>query len=65
LPATVRKASYLGGIVEYTLDTPVGALFAISNDVESPHAPGASVGVTLARHGVVVVPATAKGADDA
>ena len=39
-----------------TLDTPVGALFAISSDVESPHAPGASVGVTLARHGVVVVP---------
>jgi iron(III) transport system ATP-binding protein len=57
LPATVRKASYLGGIVEYTLDTPVGALFAISNDVEAPHPPGASVGVTLARHGVVVVPA--------
>jgi iron(III) transport system ATP-binding protein len=56
LPATVRKASYLGGVVEYTLDTPVGALFAISSDVESPHAPGASVGVTLARHGVVVVP---------
>ena len=65
LPATVRKASYLGGIVEYTLDTPVGVLFAISNDVEFPHAPGASVGVTLARHGVVVVPVTAKNANDA
>jgi iron(III) transport system ATP-binding protein len=60
LPATVRKASYLGGVVEYTLDTPVGALFAISSDVESPHAPGASVGVTLARHGVVVVPPATK-----
>ncbi len=60
LPATVRKASYLGGVVEYTLDTPVGALFAISSDTESPHVPGASVGVTLARHGVVVVPATPK-----
>jgi iron(III) transport system ATP-binding protein len=60
LPATVRKASYLGGVVEYTLDTPVGMLFAISSDVEAPHAPGASVGVTLARHGVVVVPPAAK-----
>jgi len=60
LPATVRKASYLGGVVEYTLDTPAGALFAISSDVESPHASGTAVGVTLARHGVVVVPATAK-----
>ena len=59
-PATVRKASYLGGVVEYTLDTPVGMLFAISSDVEAPHAPGASVGVTLARHGVVVVPPAAK-----
>jgi iron(III) transport system ATP-binding protein len=58
LSATVRKASYLGGVVEYTLDTPVGTLFAVSSDVECPHAPGASVGVTLARHGVVVVPAT-------
>jgi iron(III) transport system ATP-binding protein len=65
LPAIVRKASYLGGVVEYTLDTPVGALFAISSDVGSPHAPGASVGVTLARHGVVVVPATAKASDPA
>jgi iron(III) transport system ATP-binding protein len=56
LPATVRKASYLGGVVEYTLDTPVGELFAISSDVETPHVAGAEVGVTLARHGVVVVP---------
>jgi len=59
LPATVRKASYLGSVVEYTLDTPVGALFAISSDVDSPHRPGSEVGVTLARHGVVVVPASA------
>ena len=60
LPATVRKASYLGGVVEYTLDTPLGTLFAISSDVEAPHAPGASVGVTLAHHGVVVVPLATK-----
>jgi iron(III) transport system ATP-binding protein len=65
LAATVRKASYLGGIVEYTLDTPVGALFAISHDVESLHAPGTGVGVTLARHGVVVVPTPEKDARDA
>ncbi len=65
LPATIRKASYLGGTVEYTLDTPVGALFAISSDVESPHRAGAHVGVTLARHGVVVVPPTPETRGDA
>lgn len=65
LPATVRKASYLGSVVEYTLDTPVGALFAISSDVDSPHPPGSEVGVTLARHGVVVVPASTEAGEAA
>ena len=56
LPATVRKASYLGGTMEYTLDTPIGALFAVSQSVETPFAQGDAVGLTLARHGVVAVP---------
>jgi iron(III) transport system ATP-binding protein len=56
LPATVRKAAYLGGTVEYTLDTPIGELFAVSQAVEVPFARGDSIVVTLASHGVVVVP---------
>jgi iron(III) transport system ATP-binding protein len=56
LPATVRKAAYLGGTVEYTLDTPIGELFAVSQAVEAPFARGDSIVVTLASHGVVVVP---------
>ncbi|MEO8004844.1 MAG: ABC transporter ATP-binding protein, partial [Betaproteobacteria bacterium] len=59
LQATVRKAAYLGGLMEYTLETPIGALFAISTAVHQPHAVGAPVGVTLANHGVVAIPPVA------
>ncbi len=55
LQATVRKAAYLGGLMEYTLDTPLGELFAISMAVDAPLAPGAATGIALARHGVVVI----------
>ena len=37
---TVRKAAYLGGMIEYTLDTDVGELFAISLAVDRPRAVG-------------------------
>ncbi|HET9337716.1 MAG TPA: ABC transporter ATP-binding protein [Casimicrobiaceae bacterium] len=53
---TVRKASYLGGLMEYTLDTDVGELFATSFAVDCPRPPGSAVGVKLAGHGVVVIP---------
>jgi iron(III) transport system ATP-binding protein len=53
---TVRKASYLGGLMEYTLDTDVGELFATSLAVDCPRPPGSAVGVKLTGHGVVVIP---------
>ena len=56
LTATVRKVAYLGGLVEYTLDSPIGELFVISMAVEHPVAAGTLVGIALARHGVVVIP---------
>jgi iron(III) transport system ATP-binding protein len=56
LRATVRKASYLGGLMEYTLDSDIGELFVISAAVDRPHAVGAGVGIGLADHGVVVIP---------
>jgi iron(III) transport system ATP-binding protein len=56
LAGTVRKAAYLGGIMEYTLDTAIGALFAVSTAVEHPHAVGDTVSIELARHGVVLIP---------
>jgi iron(III) transport system ATP-binding protein len=55
LAATVKKAAYLGQLMEYTLDTPIGSLFVISTAVDRPLAVGAAVGVTLANHGVVVI----------
>ena len=56
LSGTVRKASYLGGLMEYSLDTPIGALFVVSTAVERPIAVGTPVGVALAHHGVVLIP---------
>jgi iron(III) transport system ATP-binding protein len=57
--AIVTKASYLGQLMEYTLDTPIGSLFIISTAVDRPLAVGATVGVALANHGVVVIPPAA------
>ena len=56
LAATVRKAAYLGGVIEYTLDSAIGALFAVATGVEHPYAAGATVSIDLARHGVVLIP---------
>src|SRR5512132_4172796 len=49
LSATVRKAAYLGGTMEYTLDTAIGELFAVSMAVEQPYAIGGAVSIELAR----------------
>jgi iron(III) transport system ATP-binding protein len=56
IDATVRKAAYLGQLMEYTLATPIGDLFVISTGVDRPLPVGARVGVALANHGVVVIP---------
>jgi iron(III) transport system ATP-binding protein len=56
LRATVRQAAYLGGLMEYTLDSPIGELFVISTAVDRPLAVGTGVGVALANHGVVAIP---------
>jgi len=59
LQGTIRKASYLGGIMEYTVETAVGLLFVISTAVDAPISQGARVGVALSRHGVVAIAAAA------
>jgi len=56
LRGDVRKAAYLGGVMEYTLDTPIGELFAISTAVDAPLPVGSEVSVDFAQHGVVVIP---------
>jgi iron(III) transport system ATP-binding protein len=53
---TVRKASYLGGLMEYSLDTDIGELFVVSTAVDRPLDRGSAISVALANHGVVVIP---------
>jgi iron(III) transport system ATP-binding protein len=55
LSGTVRKATYLGGMMEYTIATEVGELYVVNMDVDRPLASGAAVSLTLARHGVVPI----------
>jgi iron(III) transport system ATP-binding protein len=57
LQGTVRKAAYLGNVMEYTIDTALGEIFAVSSAVDAPLTPGARVGLRLAAHGVAVIPA--------
>jgi iron(III) transport system ATP-binding protein len=56
LDGTIRKAAYLGNVMEYTIDTAIGELFAVSTAVDAPLPAGTRVGLALASHGVVVIP---------
>ncbi len=56
IPATVRKVAYLGQLMEYTLATSLGDLLAITTAVDRPLAAGQPLVVTLAAHGVVLIP---------
>ena len=62
LRGRVRKAAYLGGVMEYTLDTAIGALFVISTAVDRAARRRRRVGVALAHHGVIAIPARLTGA---
>jgi iron(III) transport system ATP-binding protein len=52
----VAKAAYLGSHMEYTVESPLGALFVIDRNVASPIAAGTDVWARLAPHGVTIVP---------
>jgi iron(III) transport system ATP-binding protein len=56
LPGTVRKAAYLGERMEYTVETTIGELFVVDGAVAQPVAAGTAVYLTLAPHGIAVVP---------
>jgi iron(III) transport system ATP-binding protein len=56
LQGTVRKAAYIGGLMEYSIQTELGELFVINMDVDRPFAPGTQVALSLANHGVVAIP---------
>jgi iron(III) transport system ATP-binding protein len=56
LAATVTKVAYLGAVVEYTLATELGELFAIDRDAQTPLKPGHRARLMLRDRGVVILP---------
>jgi iron(III) transport system ATP-binding protein len=56
LPACVKKSAYLGGMMEYTLASAIGDLFAVSMEVDRRYSLGDDVLVTFSAHGVIVIP---------
>ena len=59
LPATIKRAAYLGSRVEYVLDTPWGELLVFDDAKRKPLPRGTQVGVALDAEGVIVLPRTA------
>jgi iron(III) transport system ATP-binding protein len=57
LRGVVRKAAYLGNAMEYTVETAIGALFAVNAATDRPLPVGTEVAVGLATHGVIAIPA--------
>jgi iron(III) transport system ATP-binding protein len=55
LAGKIVKAAYLGGHLEYSLETPIGELFVIDRDVDAPREVGATVGIKLGSR-VALVP---------
>ncbi|MBI3367660.1 MAG: ABC transporter ATP-binding protein [Burkholderiales bacterium] len=55
LPGTVQKSAYLGSFQELTFSTPLGAIFVVSPDLDTPWAAGDSARLSLSGHGVSVV----------
>ena len=55
LPAEIRKATYLGSHLEYTLSTAVGELFAIQPAGAAPFAQGATAHVDFGPRGLALL----------
>jgi iron(III) transport system ATP-binding protein len=55
LAATVAKATYVGPRMEYEVETGVGPLFVVSNDVASPASAGDAVTVDMDQPGAAIV----------
>jgi iron(III) transport system ATP-binding protein len=56
LRGTVAKAAYLGGLMEYTLDTEAGDMFVIDPHTNRMRGVGEPVGISLGLKGVAVLP---------
>jgi iron(III) transport system ATP-binding protein len=56
LRGVVRKAAYLGGVIEYNIETDIGMLLVIDRNVEHPLVVGTEIALALAAHGVIAIP---------
>ena len=54
--AEIKKATYIGSHMEYTVDTENGAFFVKSGDVTNPHHAGDHVSLSFAENGPVLMP---------
>jgi len=57
LRGTVRKAAFVGAAIEYTVDTPLGEIFAVTPDTGAAHAPGTAVRLAITPRGIALLPA--------
>ena len=55
LPAILTKLAYLGSLLELSFDTPLGAVFVVSPEVDRAWVPGAAASLGLGQRGVSVV----------
>jgi len=55
LPGTLSKVTYVGSHLELLIDTELGQVFAVSDDVDADLAPGGAVGLTFPSRGPVLI----------
>ncbi len=55
IAATVVRATYLGAVIEYTLVTELGELFAVDRDGHPPLKPGDSASIMLRDRGITIL----------
>ncbi|HZQ61479.1 MAG TPA: ABC transporter ATP-binding protein [Casimicrobiaceae bacterium] len=58
LSGQVRKAAYLGAVMEYTVHTALGDLFVVDPRVDAPRAVGTAVSIGFVARGVIPLAAT-------
>ena len=56
ISATILKSSYLGDHIEYTLESTLGELFVIDNQMEKQFESGSAVSITFRTNGLSMIP---------
>jgi len=56
ISATILKTSYLGDHIEYTLESALGELFVIDNQMEKQYDSGTEVSLTFRKRGLSLIP---------